>query len=377
MSRTLTVVHIITGLNNGGSERSLYSLTRGGLKDHFKTVVISLTDEGHYGPMLRKLGVPVYALSMSGGSSILRALWNVQKIVRKYQPDVIQGWMYHGNIVAQLSTFFSSRSIVVCWNIRQCLYDLGAEKKLTRAVIRISRALSHKPSYIIYNSMLSRLHHEEFGFSSQYGLVISNGFDPNDFAPNLEVRAEIRQTLGLKEENFVFGHAGRFHPMKDHISFLRSAIIVAQKNSAAFFLLAGNGINVRNIQLMRYIPIEFRHKFLLLDDRNDMPYLYNAMDVFCLSSSAEAFPNVLAEAMLTNLTCITTDVGDSAYIVGDVGSVVPPGRPDAFASAMLQVMGMQFEARTFLGNAARKRVETKFSLKVIVRRYTELYHGLV
>jgi len=371
------VIHIITGLNTGGAERALYNVIQGGLAESFRTIVISLTDEGRYGPMLKELGVPVYCLGMKHGLPSISALWVLRRIIRKYQPDVVQGWMYHGNLFASLARFFSSHSSKVVWNVRQCLYILREEKKLTQLVIRLCMVITKKPAGIIYNSQLSKTQHEQLGFSNSNGLVIPNGFDLEHFQKNVDAMCALREGLSLPVEALVIGHVGRFHPMKDHACFIKAAELVINEQPKAFFLLAGTNVDDNNVQIMDLIPEEWRHRFLLLGERNDVHRLYNAMDVFCLSSSSEAFPNVLGEAMSSSLPCITTDVGEAAYIVGETGLVVPPKDPSASASAMLQMLDKPAEMRHSLGLAARLRVEEKFSLKSVVRMYAELYECLL
>lgn len=60
-------------------------------------------------------------------------------VVKDFRPDLIQGWMYHGNLVATLARTLAPGRPVVAWNIRHSLYELGYEKPMTRQVIRANR----------------------------------------------------------------------------------------------------------------------------------------------------------------------------------------------------------------------------------------------
>jgi glycosyltransferase involved in cell wall biosynthesis len=91
------------------------------------------------------------------------------------------------------------------------------------------------------------------------------------------------------------------------------------------------------------------------------------------SSSGEAFPNVIGEAMACGTVCVVTDVGDSAYIVGDAGFVVPSRSPQGLAKGWIQVLEMDQETRRSFEERARQRVDTNFNLPRIASRYENLY----
>jgi glycosyltransferase involved in cell wall biosynthesis len=77
--------------------------------------------------------------------------------------------------------------------------------------------------------------------------------------------------------------------------------------------------------------------------------------------------------MACGVPCVVTNVGDSAYLVGDTGISVPPRNPEALANAIKQLVTAGPERRQQLGAAARGRIEGNFSLSAVACRYEELY----
>lgn len=374
----LRVVHIITGLATGGAERALYNLLFGGLIDRFDNHVISLSDEGTMGPPIRALGVPVTTLDMFGGWPSLSGLIKLRRVVREFEPEIIQGWMYHGNLAATMARTLVSGSPVLAWNIRHSLYDLGHEKPMTRQVIRANRFLSSAPDALLYNSGLSRKQHEAFGFSSRNGQVIPNGIDTQKFSFSYASRQHVRSELGIPADALVVGHVARLHPMKDHPAFLRAAVRLALRYQETHFLLSGREVSLEDKTLERIIPAQVRHRFHLLGERSDVPDLMSVMDVFSLSSAwGEGFPNVVGEAMATGVPCVATDVGDTAIIIGDTGEVVPPQDEDALFAGIESLLTMPLEERRVLGASSRARIESKYTLRALVEQYAALYENLI
>lgn len=372
----MKILHIITGLNTGGAERALCALLAGGLAERFNCAVLSLADEGSMGEPIRELGVPVHMLGIRAGASGPGSLLKLRRLVRQLRPDVIQGWMYHGNLAASVAACLAPDRPALAWNVRHCLYDLANERPLTRQVIRVNRALSRCPGAIIYNSRLSREQHERFGFAAERGVVVPNGFDLTRLRPDLEAGMAVRREFGLPLDVTVVGHVARFHPMKDHASFLRAAVRVARENSSAWFLLVGRDVSPENPALADIVPQGLLGRFVFVGERSDPHRLMQAMDVFCLSSWSEAFPNVLGEAMACGVPCVTTHVGDSADIIGNSGVVVPPYDSQALASGLQTMVRKSREKRRALGCAARARVKTHYGLDSVVRQYADLYRNI-
>jgi glycosyltransferase involved in cell wall biosynthesis len=311
---------------------------------------------------------------------MLSALKTLRQLVQSIRPDLIQGWMYHGNLAASAAGSFSSHHPAVCWNVRHSLHDLGHEKAMTRWVIRAGRQLSSQPEAIIYNSSVSRTQHEHFGFASTRARVIPNGFNCSDLFPDVKVKARVRRTLDIPTEAVVVGHVARHHPMKGHQNFLSAAAQVAAQSPHAHFVLVGRDVHPNHSHFQGLVPSELRQRFHFLGERDDIPDLLRTMDVLCSSSLwGEGFPNVIGEAMASGVPCVATDVGDSAFVVGETGWVVPPqdtvGVVEALNVALAELNDpVAWSARC---DTARSRIQQHFTLDQVVKSYTTLWREVL
>ena len=145
------------------------------------------------------------------------------RLTRESGPDLIQGWMYHGNLMATIASAASHGRVPVLWNIRQTIYDLGRERRLTAVVIRQGARLSRYPAAIVYNSITSAEQHEAIGYRTDKRVILPNGFDCEMFHPDPEARSSLRKELGLPVDSVLIGLIARYHPMKDHAGFLKAA----------------------------------------------------------------------------------------------------------------------------------------------------------
>ena len=355
----------------------LYKLLSGIDRHRYSPAVISLLDRGTIGPLLEQLDIPVYPMNMRGGVPSPRVLGRLAAAMGALRPHVIQGWMYHGNLAATYCSLFCRRT-PVCWNVRQSLYSFAYEKRGTVLVIKAGAMLSRHPSRIIYNAHESALHHERVGYHSARSVVIPNGFDVDRFVPDTNASERVRAELGIPGTSPLIGLIARYHPMKDHDNFLQSASLLREHCPESHFLLVGRDVDSHNAELREKVEsLGLSGCVHLLGERADIPRITAALDVAALSSFAEAFPNIVGEAMACAVPCAVTDVGDAARIVGDTGRVVPPRNPQALAAAWLELLAMAPDERRSLGQKARRRICQNFSLGAVVHQYESLYDQLV
>ncbi|HEY2914909.1 MAG TPA: glycosyl transferase family 1, partial [Candidatus Angelobacter sp.] len=128
----MRIMHVITGLSTGGAETMLLKLLSAASRD-MEHVVVSLGDEGTIGPRIAALGVPVHCLGLQRNApNPFRAL-SMLSLAGRIDPQLIQGWMYHGNLMASMAALALRKSVPgqkppVLWNIRQTVYDLRNER---------------------------------------------------------------------------------------------------------------------------------------------------------------------------------------------------------------------------------------------------------
>jgi glycosyltransferase involved in cell wall biosynthesis len=368
------VLHIISGLEIGGAEMMLLKLLTAS-RSSWDSVVVSLKDEGRIGSAIRQLGVPLECLGLRTFSPDPRLFLSLRRTVKKFRPQIIQGWMPHGNFASSIAQVASRVPAAVIWNVRMTLDDVDGEKATTMGLIRLGAFFSRHPDAIIYNSQSGAEQHEKIGYRSAVRAVISNGFDCDIFRPDEPARCEIRKELDVRSGEVLIGLVARYHPMKDHAGFLEAASLVSAKHPESRFLLIGKSLGDGNSTIRDLIEkMGLARRVILLGERTDTPQLTAALDIACSSSAwGEGFSNSVGEAMACGVPCVVTRVGDSAFLVGETGMSVPPRSPEAFATAIAQLIYAGSAKRKELGLAARNRIESEFSLPKIALRYDDLY----
>lgn len=367
---TKKIVHIITGLNNGGAEAVLYRLcTNDNQNQH---AVISLMGLGKYGPLLTDKGIDVYTLDMPQGKVTFSGLLKLYRLIKEQKPDVVQTWMYHadliGGVIARLAGVKN-----VFWNIRQTSLEKGLTSRATVYVAKICAFLSYfVPKKVICCANKASEYHIALGYQNNKMVVIGNGYELNSLAENPDLGLAIRTEFLLKKNDLVFGMVGRYDPAKDHNNLLLSLSHLKSKNVDFKCLLVGKFLSAENKELFnRLTQLGLLNNIILLEQRTDIPAVMNAMDVHLLSSYSEAFPNVLAEAMACGTPCVTTDVGDAELIVGNTGWVVPPRDPEALAVAIEAAVNERKSSAKWQARkeTARQRIVENFSVEKMVESY--------
>jgi len=140
--------------------------------------------------------------------------------------------------------------------------------------------------------------------------------------------------------------------------------------------MAGRGVDPSNKELLSLIErLGWGAGVTLLGEAEDVGALLPALDVLCVSSRSEAFPNVVGEAMSCGVPCVTTEVGDAAQVVGETGRVVPVGDPARLTAAILAIVQMGAEARSCSVGLLDRGSSKHYSLDSMIEQYRRVYEA--
>ena len=378
-TRTLRVLHVITGLGQGGAESVLFRLAtypEAGVEH----TVISLTDEGIYGERLRAAGVAVRALGMKRGRVTLGGFMELRRLIADARPDAVQTWMYHADLIGGLAARLAGVR-AIAWGIRKSGEHLERSSRSARLVLRACALLSGRvPKAIVCAAQKAAQRHADKGYRRDRLVVISNGYDLSRYTPDGAARARARAEWGVVGDAPVIGCVARWDPLKDHANLLRAvaALVRDGRDAGLRCVLIGRGMTADNPELGALIDrLGLRERLVLAGPSDDVPAAMNGLDLHVLSSCAEGFPNVVAEAMACGVYCVVTDVGDAAYIVGDTGVVVPAEQAEALARGIETALReVAARGRERAGEPARARVLEHFDLARMVQSYIAVWRRI-
>lgn len=373
-----TIVHVVTSLELGGAQRMLARLIAAPLAEPGRTHVVSLLDAGPLAAPIRAAGATVHGLGLGRRTAPL-GLPALARLLRRLRPELVQGWMYHGNLAASLAMPLAvpgtGRRPPLLWNIRGALDAPAAEPRLTRWVIAAGARLSAGPAAIVFNAATAVQQHARVGYATARARVIGNGFDLAALAPDPAAGPTLRRRLGLTDERPVIGIAAELRPMKDHANLLAAAARLVASGRELTLVLLGSGTEPANASLGQAIAAHgLAGHVVRLGPLADPTPVIQGLDVAVLSSAwGEGFPNFIGEAMAVGVPCVATDSGDCRVIIGDTGRVVPPREPAALAAALGAMLDLGPDGRAALGRQARARIAATCGLPVVVDAYRRLY----
>jgi glycosyltransferase involved in cell wall biosynthesis len=372
----MKVLHIITDLRQGGAEAMLEKIVRASaaLSPNVEHAVVSLRSLGVVGPRLQAAGVSVTALGLNSAATAAPTLWQLWRLLRAQPRDVIvQTWLYHadllGGVIARLA-----RRPRIHWNLRGAVTHRSDLRYGTFVVLKLCAWVSRwVPRHIVSCGPVVMSSHVAQGYARQRCVVIGNGFELDQFRPDPTRRQRLRQQLGVAPDTLLIGTVARLDPLKDFPTLARAAAQVAGTIPDARFLWVGAGVDTDEALTALLGELGLSDHIIRLGLRRDVADLLNALDLFCMSSRSEGFPNALGEAMACALPCVSTDAGDAAFLLGDREWIVPVESPAALGSALVRMARLPTEERQQIGDKNRSRVAAEFGVEQVWGQYLDLY----
>jgi glycosyltransferase involved in cell wall biosynthesis len=348
-------------------ERQLLALAKGIDQLRFDVIILSFYAGGALLPEFEQAGVPVVMLGKGGRWDVVTFLGRLIKAIRRFKPDIVHAYLPVPNFLAALLKLVFPR-LRVAMGVRTSGKDLRQYDWTFRVSFWLEKLFSGLADLVIVNSLAGKAAYEKKGYNPRKLLVISNGVDTALYRPDLQAGAPLRQGWGVPESGVLVGVIGRLDPMKGHLVFLQAVARLASEFPALRLVCVGDGPLAyrRKLEEMS-VSLGLQERLTWVEARREIAAVYNALDICCSASIfGEGFPNVVGEAMACGIPCVVTDVGDSAMVVGETGRVAPVSDIEALAQSLRTMILLSDAERSALGEMARQRILSNFSLQRMI-----------
>jgi len=367
------IIHIITGLGVGGAEHTLYKLCKYDIDN--KHIVISLSGSEKYFYLLRKLGISVYLLNLKFYS--INKFFLLIKILRYLKPDIVQTWLVHADLIGGIAARLSGIKNII-WNIRHSDLEIKKTKLSTVLFIIAASKIFYLfiPQFIIVVFKNSKKIYKIKNYNKNKLKYIPNGYDLSILKPSKFQKKIFRKRIKIEKSTILIGNVSRYDPKKNHLILLNALSLIRSKNINFFCVLVGSKITQNNIELISLIKKLKLSKYVrLLGETDNIAEIMNGLDIYVQSSTyGEGFPNVVAEAMSCGVPCVVTDVGDSSFIVGKTGWIVPPNNVSKLANTILRAFNEKSSRKWSVRcDKARSRIKEKFSIMRMTKSYNKIW----
>ncbi|MEO1766712.1 TIGR03088 family PEP-CTERM/XrtA system glycosyltransferase [Thiobacter aerophilum] len=363
------IAHLVHQFDTGGLENGMVNLLNRIPPERYRHAVVCLTGFGDYRLRITNPAVSFHALNKRPGKDPGCYL-RLARLFKQLAPDLV-----HTRNLSALEGQFVAAACGVRARIHgehgRDVFDLEGKSRKYNLLRRLARPLVTR--YIAVSQDLARWLVHTVGVAPTRVTQIYNGVDGERFHPRVGPRPAIGPAGFVEAASVVIGSVGRMAAVKDFPTLMQAFVRVASLRPQARLVIIGEGVSRGHCQAMAEAA-GIVDRVWLPGERTDIPTLMRAMDVFVLPSLGEGISNTILEAMASGLPVVATHVGGNPELVeeGVTGRLVPPGRPDELARALLEYVD-DAAKRARAGDAARARVDARFSLDAMVRGYLGVY----
>jgi glycosyltransferase involved in cell wall biosynthesis len=353
---SLTIAHVNYSLQVGGAEVLIAELCRIFRARGHRVEVHALMDGGPIGDRLREEGFPV---SVHGPGSRWKVTGSLIEAFRRTRPDVVHchnrmttNWAAPAARWAGVPVIVSTRH-----GLASPPFPFPGELQFSLAS-RLCRAVAG-----VCQSTTGNLARAPFASKSRL-VTVYNGAAPARLAD---------PPLRLPKQGFTLVYVGRLSLPKDVPTLLRAVAKVRLTRKDVYLWIVGDGDQRASAERL-CSELGLGDAVTFWGQRTCTGDFYAAADAFALSSSSEALPMSLLEAMAAGLPVVTSAVGAMPEVVngGGCGFAVPAGSADAFAAAIDRLAGDP-ALRSVMGQAGHAHYLAHFTPERMANRYLELY----
>lgn len=361
------IAFCITELDPGGAERALTHLVLHLDRSQWQPHVFCLGPRGHFAEILEAQGVPVTCLNARGSFSLIRVVYRLTRELRRFQPAIVQTFLFHANIVGRIAARLAGAKVVVSGirvAERRAAWH-GTVDRWTNSLVDMNVCVSEG---------VAAFSQQTVGLPPGKLVVIPNSVNVELFA---KAQAADLTELGIPADHRVFLSIGRLDRQKGFDVLIEAVKSMTSLPLDVCFLIVGEGPESANLrQQVAQAGLSGRIHFS--PRRGDIPNLMASSLALILPSRWEGMPNVVLEAMAAARTVIATRVEGIPELVQQevTGYIVAPESASELATAIGKVCSSPDFVRD-AGNASQAIVRERFTIDATADSYQQLYRKLL
>jgi glycosyltransferase involved in cell wall biosynthesis len=299
------------------------------------------------------------------------------RIIKQERPMAVYSLLPNANLLNAIASF-SKHKYKVVWGMRSSQFTLGRFGFRGLLVRWLTSVVACRVDLLISNTQAGLRQMNRGPFQVKRAIVIPNGIDTTRFFPDHEVRHKLRNELGIPNAAFVIGLVARVVSWKGYDIFFDAArTLIPKANREVIFLCVGSGdpeLEKKYFGSMkRGKP---KGKCLWLGSRNDVDKILNVLDVLTVCSlEGEGFPNIIGEALATDIPVVATRVGDAPSVVGTNGLLIAPSDASELRNAWSKLLESPEELAE-RARGSRSRVISDYSVNRCVNATIQEITGI-
>jgi glycosyltransferase involved in cell wall biosynthesis len=367
----------------GGAEVSLLDLVTALNSRGITTVIAYYGQDSHDAiAAFRGAGAELYAVAARPRA---RRIWQLRRIIERAKPDLVHAFHDRSSVGGSVAAWGTGARVLT--SVIAIRHESPRTRPFTLATIRRTRrrflerwTVRHLTDHVHAVSTAAKAADvARLGIAPDRVSVVVRGRDPGRLGhPGPDRRRRSRTTLGLHEDAQVIVNVGRVSPSKGWPDLLEAFDLLADSRPRAVLLVAGQpDAATPTFQTLR-LGSSFANRIHLLGQRDDVPDILAAADVFAVPSLSEGFPGATIEAMALALPVVASDLPALREVVQDgaTGILVPPRDPVRLASAFRELLDDPDSAQA-LGTRGREVFLDRFTVDRIGMEMIALYDRVI
>lgn len=359
------ILCIVDSLNTGGAETFLMKLRRALDKSDYQIDFIA-SDKGYYDEEVVSSGGLVHYIPFRTKQPI-GAFTMIKKIVNHGNYKIVL--KLGSTPIAALDLLAAKKGGAKILGLRSCnsFADEGIVykiintmcKPLLKSVVNLKIAPSDLAAIFTFG---------EQSYKNNEVHILHNAVDLDYFKFDKIKRDEMRKSLGISQNNTVYGHIGRFSNQKNHTYLIDIFKNIKDKDLNAKFVLVGTGELESQIK-DKVDKYNLSNDVMFLGVRSDIPDILSAFDLFVFPSFYEGMPNTVVEAQATGLPCIISDtITRQSNITGLVEFLSIDVDPKVWAEKCVSHKKTRVDTTNILQNSG-------YNIDVIVKDFLKMTVG--